>query len=339
MAAMERGIHVYTQKPLTHNIWQARTLRKAKGRYKVITQMGNQGHAKSGTRRAVEAYRAGLIGDVGEVLAGNDGPRYGTVHWVFPETMPPNAQPVPTGLNYDLWLGPAAERPFSDQYLPQKWRSFYDFGCGVLGDFGCHTLDVPVWALELENPTSVEAVRRSESAEGVMPKLSTIVYRFPGTEKRGPVTLTWYSGKANGNEWPIVQEYGFNRDFGAKGAVMVGSKGLMQTESHGGEPRVYPVEVRQAMKDKAPKELFPRVAEDNPFKEWLDAITGNGPEPGSNFDYASNLTELVLLGALAERFNARIEWDGERGIIKNHAALNAFVKEPARQGWAYGEGL
>ena len=145
LAAMEPGIHVYTQKPLTHNIWQARTLLKARERYKVITQMGNQGHAGDGIRQSVEAYRAGVIGDVAQVYCHNSGPQMGGQHFANPAVMPPPSTPVPAGLDWDLWLGPAASREFSSEYHPQKWRSFYDFGLGMLGDWGCHTLDTPVW--------------------------------------------------------------------------------------------------------------------------------------------------------------------------------------------------
>jgi predicted dehydrogenase len=143
LAAMERGIHVYTQKPLTHNIWQARTLVKAKERYKVVTQMGNQGHAGDGIRESVEAYRSGVIGAVSTVYAGNDGPDMGGQHLANPKTMPPPPSPIPEGLSWDLWVGPAAMRDFCRDYLPYTWRAFYDFGSGMLGDWGCHTFDTP----------------------------------------------------------------------------------------------------------------------------------------------------------------------------------------------------
>jgi len=132
LAAMERGIHVYTQKPLTHNIWQARTLVKAKERYRVVTQMGNQGHAGDGIRQSVEAYRAGLIGEVSEVFARNEGPEMGGPHFANPAKMPPPPSPVPEGLAWDLWLGPAAKREFYRDYLPYKLPAVYEFGAGVL---------------------------------------------------------------------------------------------------------------------------------------------------------------------------------------------------------------
>jgi predicted dehydrogenase len=159
LAAMERGIHVYTQKPLTHNIWQCRTLVKAKERYKVVTQMGNQGHAGDGIRNSVEAVRAGVIGDVSQVFCRNSGPDMGGKHFGNPATMPPPSSPVPDGLAWDLWLGPTEKRDYSDDYHPKKWRSFWEFGLGMLGDFGCHTFDTPVWALDLDPPTAVDCLR------------------------------------------------------------------------------------------------------------------------------------------------------------------------------------
>ncbi|MEM7396291.1 MAG: Gfo/Idh/MocA family oxidoreductase, partial [Verrucomicrobiota bacterium] len=194
MACMERGIHVFTQKPLTHNIQQARTLRKAKQTYNVMTQMGNQGHAGDGIRKSVEAYRAGLIGEVSEVYAGNGGPQMGGSHFCNPQSMPPPTSPIPDTLNWDLWLGPQKARPFWSEYLPKKWRAVYDFGGGMLADWGCHTMDTPVWALDLEPPTRVECVQRETSLDGIIPTRSHVKYSFAAKGDRGPVTLHWFDG-------------------------------------------------------------------------------------------------------------------------------------------------
>ncbi|XZE32241.1 Gfo/Idh/MocA family protein [Pirellulaceae bacterium SH501] len=339
LAAMERGIHVYTQKPLTHNIWQSRTLVKAKERYKVVTQMGNQGHAGHGIRQSVEAYRAGLIGSVSQVYCRNSGPQMGGQHFANPETMPPPSAPVPKGLAWDLWLGPAQERPFSKEYHPLKWRSFYDFGLGMLGDWGCHTLDTPVWALDLDPPTAVECISRTKSLEGVIPSGSQIKFHFAGNDKRGPVALDWLDGP---QDWAKV---GRIDKFGAENAThrglacwMVGSKGLLGCGTHAGVPTLADEELHQEWTKNPPSQTLPRV-EGGPFREWLRAIKGEGPEPGSNFSYGAKLTEIVLLGVLAQRFNTRIEWDAESATITNHPELNAFVKEPVREGWSYGEDL
>ncbi len=339
LAAMERGIHVYTQKPLTHNIWQARTLVKAKARYKVVTQMGNQGHAGDGIRQSVEAYRAGVIGDVSEVFASNDGPQMGDEHFGNPATMPPPVSPMPEGLAWDLWLGPAAKRDFYRDYLPYKWRAFYDFGSGMLGDFGCHTFDTPVWALDLDAPTVVECVARKDSLTGLIPASSQIKFHFPAKGKRGPVVLHWFEGA---QDWSKV---GRIEKFGAENAVhlgracwLVGTKGLLGCGTHAGVPVILPNEVRDSWHAKPPPQTIPRVA-GGPFREWLRAIKQTGPEPGSNFNYAAKLTEIILLGVLAQRFNTRIEWDAKAGRVTNHPELNVFVKEPVRQGWEYGETL
>jgi predicted dehydrogenase len=339
LAAMERGIHVYTQKPLTHNIWQSRTLVKAKDRYKVVTQMGNQGHAGDGIRQSVEAIRAGVIGDVSQVYCRNDGPDMGSDHFANPATMPPPPSPVPAGLAWDLWLGPAEKREFYADYLPKKWRAFWDFGLGMLGDFGCHTLDTPVWALDLDAPTVVECLSRKPSLAGVIPAASHLRFHFPAKGERGPVTLDWLDGP---QDWSKV---GRIDQFGAEHAAhlgracwMVGSKGLLGCGTHAGAPLILPQEVRNAWKTNPPPASIPRVA-GGPFREWMRAIKGEGPEPGSNFDDAARLTEIILLGVLAQRFETRIEWDAIAGRVTNHPELNAFVKEPAREGWQAGESL
>ena len=339
LAAMERGIHVYTQKPLTHNIWQARTLVKARERYKIVTQMGNQGHAGDGIRQSVEAYRAGVIGDVGEVFTHNGGPEMGGQHFANPATMPPPSSPVPEGLAWDLWLGPAAKREFYRDYLPFKWRAFYDFGSGMLGDWGCHTLDTPVWALDLDPPTVVECLDRKDSLDGLIPAGSRIKYHFPANSKRGPVVLHWFDGP---QDWGVV---GRIEKFGADHAAhlgracwMVGTKGMIGCGTHAGAPLILPNDLRKEWQANPPPQSIPRVA-GGPFREWMRAIKGEGPEPGSNFTFSAKLTEIILLGVLAQRFKTRIEWDGKAGRITNHPELNAFVKEPVREGWQYGENL
>ena len=339
MAAMERGIHVYTQKPLAHNIWQVRTLEKARKRYKVMTQMGNQGHAGDSIRKSVEAYRAGVIGAVSEVFAYNSGPQMGSDHFADPETMPPPESPVPEGLAWDLWIGPAQMRPFYKDYTPKKWRSFYDFGSGMLGDWGCHTFDTPVWALDLDPPSVVECLEREESLEGVIPAGSRIKYHFPAKGDRGPVTLYWFDGPQEWSKVGRIDKFGVeNATHFGRACWMVGTKGMVGCDTHAGGSVVVPEPLRDEYKANPPEQSIPRV-QGGPFREWLRSIKGEGPEPGSNFSYSSRLTEIILLGVLAQRFNTRIEWDAENARITNHPELNAFVKEPAREGFVYGERL
>jgi predicted dehydrogenase len=339
LAAMERGIHVYTQKPLTHNVWQARTLVKAKDRYKVMTQMGNQGHAGSGIRKSVEAYRAGVIGDVSQVYCRNSGPEMGGQHFANPATMPPPSSPVPKGLAWDLWLGPAAKRAFYREYLPYKWRAFYDFGSGMLGDWGCHTLDTPVWALDLDPPEVVECVERRDSLKGLITAGSQVKFQFPAKGDRGPVTLTWFDGPQDWSKVGRIDKFGAeNATHLGRACWMIGSKGLLGCGTHAGPPLILPNELRAEWQKNPPEETIPRV-EGGPFREWMRSIKGTGPEPGSNFDYSAKLTEIILLGVIAQRFNTRIEWDAKNARITNHPELNAFIKEPVREGWSYGESL
>jgi predicted dehydrogenase len=339
MAAMERGIHVYVQKPLAHNVWQTRTLLKAKEHYKLVTQMGNQGHADSGIRESVEAYRAGLIGEVSEVYAYNGGPDMGGSHFANPDSMPPPESPVPAGLNWDLWLGPKEPRPFYEGYIRKKWRAFYDFGSGMLGDYGCHTLDTPVWALDLDAPTSVECVSRADSLKGVIPTGSQVIFHFPAKGDRGPVRLSWFDGPQDWSKVGRIDKFDVETVRShSKACWMVGTKGAIGCGTHAGRPAITPSEVRKIYREKKPAKSIPRVT-GGPFREWLRAIKGEGPEPGSNFSYSSKLTEIILLGVLAQRFNTRIEWDAVNGLITNQPELNAFVKEPVREGWQYGEQL
>ncbi|MEM7262335.1 MAG: Gfo/Idh/MocA family oxidoreductase [Planctomycetota bacterium] len=339
LAAMERGIHVYTQKPLAHDVWQVRTLEKARQRYGVMTQMGNQGHAGDGIRRSVEAVRAGVIGEVLEVHAWNGGPQLGGPHFANPTRMPPPSAAVPARLNWDLWLGPTRSREYSADYLPYTWRAFFDFGCGMLGDFGCHTLDTPVWALDLDAPTAVECEARAPSLLGHVPASSRLTFHFPAKGSRGPVKLYWYDGPQDFEKTGRIDKFGVG-DITTAGRAcwLVGSKGLLACGTHAGMPAIYPTEVREAWKAEPPKATIPRV-EGGPFREWIRACKGEGPEPGSNFSYSSVLTEIILLGVLAQRFHTRIEWDAERGQITNQPELNAFIKEPVREGWQFGESL
>ena len=312
---------------------------KAKERYKVVTQMGNQGHAGDGIRQSVEAVRAGLIGDVNQVFCRNDGPDMTSKHFTSPPTMPPPSMPVPDGLAWDLWLGPTEKRDFNVDYLPRKWRSFWDFGLGMLGDFGCHTLDTPVWALDLDPPTVVECLDRAKSLDGVIPTASHIRFHFPAKGDRGPVTLDWFDGPQDWNKVGRIEKFGAEHAAHlGRACWLVGSTGLLGCGTHAGEPLILPEVLRANWKSNPPVQTIPRVT-GGPFREWLRAIKGDGPEPGSNFDYAAKLTEIILLGVLAQRFNTRIVWDAKAGRVTNHPELNAFVKEPVRDGWSYGEDI
>jgi predicted dehydrogenase len=333
MAAMERGKHVYVEKPLAHNVWQVRTLQKAAHYYKVISQMGNQGHATEGIRYIKEWYEAGVLGDVKEVIAWFAGPDFEGKYFVKPDAFPPTPEAVPDTLDWDLWLGPAAKRPFNHCYVPRTWRGWYDFGNAELGDWACHTLDGPFWALDLGMPTVVEAELRSEGPEEFTPEKSIIRFEFPARGKKPPVTLTWHDGYLKPKNRP---EWGLDKLDG-NGMIMVGDKKSLMTGGRPDSPKLVASEEEwREFRENLPEKKIPRI-KGGPNDEWIAAIKGEGPMPGSNFDYASRLAEMTLLGVLAQRTGKRIEWDPKKMRVTNHPELNALIKEPVRKGWKYGE--
>lgn len=335
MAAMQLGKNVYVEKPLAHNVWQLRTLKKAAHYYNVITQMGNQGHATDGIRRVKEWVDAGITGDVKEVFAWFNGPAFGPDKY-FEKTdpYPPIEQEIPKGLDWNLWLGPAAKRPFNSAYVPKSWRGFYDFGNGELGDWACHTLDAPFWSLDLGMPNVVETEFNSGAPAGFLPDKSIIRFEFPARGNKPPVTLKWFEGGLKPEkrpEWKVDKLNG-------SGMIMVGEKQNIIT---GGRPNDAQLmmpknEWDSWVANEMPDPTIPRI-DGGPQKEFLDAIKGDGAMPGSNFDYATGLTEMALIGVLAQRFNTRIEYDAKNMKVSNHPELDRYIKEPARKGWQYGE--
>ncbi len=333
MEAMRRGKHVFVEKPLAHNIWQCRTLKKAARHYKVITALGNQGHVTEGIRLVKEWVDADVLGDVTEVHAWFDGPEFGKKKYFRkPRRFPPRPEEVPDGLDWDLWLGPTKRRPYSRYYLPRFWRGWYDFGCGELGDWACHTLDAPFWSLDLGMPTEVNTTRRSRSAEGFVPKRSAISYQFPARGNKPPVTLNWFEG---GLKPPNQPEWGLKK-LPDSGMIMVGDKLSLMTGGRPNSPQLLPEHVWEDFRKNPPPETIPRIKGSH-WNEWAQAVKGESPMPVSTFDYGAELTEMALLGVLAQRFNTRILWDTQKMRVTNHPDLNSYVKEPVRKGWEYGE--
>ncbi len=331
MAAMESGKHVFIQKPLGRNIWQTRTLRKAKSHYGVKTVMGNQGHTGEGIRLVKEWVDGGVVGDVREVHCWTDRPM--EPWFIKPNAFPPPSLPAPPKLNWDLWQGPVAERPYSEAYVTQRWRGWWDYGVGALGDIGCHCLDAPFWALQLGSPIAVD-IRLDEPAnDQFTPFGAHVTYHFPARASMPPVKLHWYEGRPRPPKLPGMGELPSN------GMYMIGSKETIYHEDmRPNSPMLWPHSRMGELGDRLRQRTIPRV-KGGPVEELFSAIKGDVGECGSNFDYAAPLTETILLGSMAIRAGHRIEWDADKMRITNRPSLNRWVKETVRPGWSYGEGL
>jgi predicted dehydrogenase len=330
MAAIRAGKHVYCQKPLTHTLHECRELTMSAHKAGVATQMGNQGHATEGARLTNECIQAGLIGEVREVHVWSD--RAGLL-WKQGIGRPKETPPVPSTLDWNLWLGPMQERPYHPAYAPHYWRGWRDFGTGAMGDMGCHIIDHPVWALALGAPTAIEATSTLDGSLvddkpnfETFPIASTITYEFPARGKLPAVTMTWYEG---GLMPPTPREMPAGGRLPGNGVLYVGSKGKMFHSSHGGMPELLPGGLmEEAMR--VPKTM-PRSP--GHYEEWIAACKG-GPRPMSNFDYAGPLTEIALAGVLALRApGRRLEWDSVNLKVKNAPELDQYVHVEYRKGW------
>ena len=329
MAAIEAGKHVYTQKPLTHDVWEARQLALAAKRSKVTTQMGIQGHSAEGIRLVVEWIQAGTIGEVREVDAWCDLSYYpwGHAYWSSKWGDRPTDTPaVPTGLDWDLWIGPAPFRPYHPAYHPMVWRCWWDFGVGMMGDRGAHTLDAAVWALELDAPETVEATSCGLNVE-THPLSAIVTYRFPARGARPPVKLTWYEGTRP----PRPEELEDGRTMPAEGGlVFKGAKGAIMCGVYGDGPRIVPEKLMQAAA--RPEKSIPRV-EGSHEQDWARACKA-GRKAGAAFEYSGPLTEVCLLGNVAKRLDTRIAWDPVNLRVTNVPEAEALIRRPYRPGWS-----
>jgi len=329
MEAMRRGKHVYCQKPLTHDVYEARMLAKAARETGVTTQMGIQGHSDEGARLICEWIGDGAIGEVHEVDAWCNLSYYpfGHAYWSSKwSRRPEDTPPVPATLNWDLWLGPAPQRPYHPAYHPAVWRCWWDFGCGMMGDRGAHTLDPAVWALKLGYPASVEATSLDLNPD-THPLASVVTYQFPAREGLPPVKLTWYDGLRA----PRPPELEDGRQMGhAEGGVLFkGTKGKLVGGVYGESPRLIP---EGRMKEyKLPPKTLPRV-EGTHEQDWVRACK-TGQRAGADFEYSALLTEICLLGNLAKRVDARIEWDGPAMKVTNLPEAQKYIQTPYREGW------
>ncbi|MES2694559.1 MAG: Gfo/Idh/MocA family oxidoreductase [Verrucomicrobiota bacterium] len=331
MLAIKHGKHVYVEKPLTHSVAEARALRDAAKKKGIVSQMGNQGRATEGIRLMKEWVNAGVLGDVREVNAWS--PAFSEKYFKRPTSVPPTKDAVPSTLNWDLWLGPAEKRPFSALYTQEKWRGWWDFGNGMLGDWACHTLDAPFWALELGAPTSVEATVSAVSTY-TSPETALVTFKFPARGNRPPVTLKWYEGNGQKPVQPAQWEDDPKKPgLPDRGMLMVGDKNtLFAPGGRPDSPRLIPTATMEEFKKNRPAASIPRVL-GGPMKEWIDAIQKTGPMPGSNFEYSVPLSEMVLLGVVAVKTGKRLEWDAKAGKITNDPSLNKHIAIHARDGW------
>jgi predicted dehydrogenase len=337
MAAIKAGKAVYTQKPLTHTIYEARKLTEAAREDKVMTQMGNQGHSSEGSRLIAEWLADGAIGTVREVHCGADRPG----NW-WPQGIlrPKDEMTPPASLDWNLWLGTAPARPYHSCYAPFKWRGWWDFGTGALGDMGCHIMDQPFDALKLGSPTSVEACytvtaggeKLSEIERETGPVSSLIRYEFPARGSMPAVTLTWYDGGLR----PFrPKELEPDRKWGTFcGMLFVGESGCLYADCYGENPRIIPEKKMQEYK--RPAKTLPRVEGGMGGHEadWLRSIK-DGKPASSNFEYAGPLTEVVLLGNLAIRCGGKkLLWDGPNMKVTNVPEANKYIQTPIREGWS-----
>lgn len=337
--AMRLGKHVYCQKPLTHSVAEARLMRETARQHKVVTQMGNQGTAHDGFRAGVELIRGGAIGDVQEVHVWTNRPysdwKAGKMYWKqSPQitSRPKETPPVPEHIKWDLWLGPAPDRPYNPIYLPHDWRGWWDFGTGALGDMACHTTNLPFMGLQLGLPTRVHA-ESSEVNPETYPSWATITYEFPARGNMPPVKLIWYEGSENGKRNLPKLKFPGGQEPTDSGCLLVGEKGRLYSPGDSGDVQQLEVSGQVKTPDATIERLGNEVGPDeNQKREWIRAIQG-GSTPLSNFDYASVLTEAMLLGNIAIRTGKPVEYDGKKGMIKNHPDAAKLVAPAPRKGW------
>ena len=340
--AMKMGKHCFCQKPLAQTVYEARTMRQLAAEKKLATQMGNQGSASSGLRRAVEVVQGGAIGAPRELHVWSNRP-------IWPQGLarPQGEDPVPSSLNWDAWLGPAAQRPFKkDVYHTFRWRGWYDFGTGALGDMACHTVNMPFRALKLGYPTVVELEIASRTYPETFPKTSRIRFEFPEREGLPPLKFWWYDGNPGDPLKPLRPNAGAAKeviatmgDLPESGALIIGDKGkLFSPDDYGerfflamkGKDEFTPGDQHDAAK--AIPQSIPRSP--GHMQEYLRMIK-DGTPAYSNFDVAAYLAEVILLGCVALRLGegVRMEWDGPNMKSTNLPEAERFVRRNNRPGW------
>jgi hypothetical protein len=330
LPALQLGKHVYCEKPLTHNVWEARVIREAAARAKVATQMGTQIHAGDNYRRVVELIQTGAIGPVREVHVwvgrawgwqANEAEAKAAGDIVFSNHRPAETEPIPAALDWDLWLGPAPERPFHSVYFPgPKWYRWWDFGNGTMSDLGSHWVDLPFWALELKAPLAIEAQRATAHPE-IAPASMQLTYQYGPRDKAPALELTWYQGR---NKPKIWSDGGIPQ--WESGVLFIGDKGMLL--SNYDKRLLLPEEKFQGFEP--PKAFIAKSI--GHHAEWLHACKTGEPTT-CNFEYAGWLTEANHLGNVAYRAGERLEWDAANLRIKNHSEAERFLRRDYRRGW------
>ena len=346
MMAMQLGKAVYCEKPLTHDIAEARKLRAMARQCKAPTQMGNQGHCEDGYRRLCEFVWAGVVGNIRETHSWTDRANGG----VGPR---PPALPPPDGLHWDSWIGPAPYREYHTDLHPHEWHGWYDFGNGSIGNMGCHVLDGVFWALKIEHPTSVEAEEIGGGSSERYPTGSRVRWDIPARGNMPPVKAYWYEGFNKGatgspsgklkaakgkdrNFPPLLAELqeqypDEEMDRPDSGTIYVGEKGILYTGTYGGRFHILPMEKMNQITQ--PPRTLPRPKD--PITDLLNACREGRTDTAASFDYGAQLTEFTLLGNLAQHAGVgkKVEWDGPNMKVTNHRELNEWLKRPSRKGW------
>ncbi len=311
--AMQRGKHVYLEKPLAHDVWEVRALTKLAAEKKLATQLGSQRHTLAGLRDGVEIVKSGAIGKIKEVhswVASSRG--------LFAPSK--EVEKVPDTLKWDLWLGPVAERPYSKTLAPYNWRFWWDFGTGEAGNWGCHILDIPYWALDLKYPTKVFGTGPAPDALRT-PKEMATRFEFPATEKRPGVTLHWYQGVP-----AILKELKIDtKDLKEVNNLFIGSEGMLLCGF--GKYRLLPEDKFKEFEVKKTLYKSPGF-----YNEWFEAIKG-GNAASCNFDYSGPMAETVLLGNIAYRVQGDFEWDAANLKPRGNADAEKFIRREYRKGW------
>jgi predicted dehydrogenase len=330
LPALQLGKHVYCEKPLTHSIWEARVIREAAAKAKVATQQGTQIHAGENYRRVVELIQTGAIGAVTEChvwvgrawgLHNSEAESKAAGDVVYVQNRPPNEDPVPEGLNWDLWLGPAPARPYNQVYLPgPKWYHWWDFGNGTMSDLGSHWVDLPFWALKLDHPLTIEASGPKAHPE-IAPASMQVTYQYGKRGAFGPVKLTWYQGA---NKPAILKEGGVPA--WSSGVLFVGEKGMLLSDY--GKHALLPE--NKFVDFKRPEPFIPKSL--GHHAEWIHACKTGAPTT-CNFEYAGWLTEANHLGNVAYRAGKKLIWDAKNLKATNAPEIEPLIHRKYRKGW------